>query len=391
MSEIQANCPHCGTSFSVALAQLSVANGHVRCGVCMKVFKAGDAPAAKEERIFDEPEAKQNTSSVSSLDDDASIEAWIKKNQKTGNANIQSGPVTAPEGNIPIESLRFDDEISDAFEDLKPAAKPGTKDFTFAHDDTITPAYAAKSDSADNDHLVGNFLGSQSSKPKIKTKSASAKQNFEIEDVEIADDPFSGGGFGDDFDDDPFAIDHDEEPVVHVVLGSTEIEDEQTLEARLQPQKLWPSLSAAFSFILICQLLINNFSDLAIQPSYRSFYSIFCSIGVCKLPPLENISSIRASNLIIRPHPKRQGALIVDAIINNKAPFAQSFPNLLLSFSNVQGKVVASREFKPSEYLQGELQGMLTMPSQSPLHLSMELVDPGKEALSYQLHFVSGS
>lgn len=390
MSEIQANCPHCGTSFSVALAQLSVANGHVRCGVCMKVFKAGEVPAEEETFIAEEPVAKQSPTPISALDDDASIEAWIKKNQKTGNANIQSGPVSAPEGDIPMESLRFDDEISDLFEDLKPAAKPGSKDFTAVPDDDISiPAYAAKNDvDDDTDRLVGNFSDSTNKKPAPKPKRGNRQQNFETN--ENSDDPFANDGFADDFDD-PFAIDHDDEPLVHVVLGSTEIEEVPTLESRLNGKKLWPSLSAVFSILLICQLLINNFDELAIDPSYRGFYSVFCSVGICELPALKNVNSIRASNLIVRPHPKRQGALIVDAIINNKAPFAQDFPNLLLSFSNIQGTVIASREFKPSEYLQGELKGLEIMPSQSPLHLSMEVVDPGKEALSYQLDFVSGS
>lgn len=388
MSEIQANCPHCGTSFSVALAQLSVANGHVRCGVCMKVFKAGEAPAEEETFIAEEPISNKSPSPISALDDDASIEAWIKKNQKTANTNTH-GPVTAPDVDIPMESLRFDDEISDVFEDLKPAPKPGSKDFTADLDDDFAiPAYAAKNDVDDSDHLVGNFSDSLNKKAPPKPKRSNRQQNFNSN--EAADDPFASDGFAEDFDD-PFAIDHDDEPLVHVVLGSTEIEEVQTLESRLNGKKLWPILSAVFSLLLVCQLLIKNFDELAIEPSYRGFYSVFCSIGICELPALQNVNSIRASNLIVRPHPKRQGALIVDAIINNKAPFPQDFPNLLLSFSNIQGKVIASREFKPSEYLQGELKGMQTMPSQSPLHLSMEVVDPGKDALSYQLDFVSGS
>jgi len=382
MSEIQANCPHCGTSFSVALAQLSVANGHVRCGVCMKVFKAGDAPAPEPELMFKPNQAQK----LVKQEDDSDIEAWIKKNQKPNKAGLQSGPVEAPKGPISKDAMRFDDEISDLFEDLKPAPKPGTKEFTLAPtEDVSVPAYAAKNEVVE-DKLFGNFSDTNFKKPDVKPKPASSKKQTEDQDFES---PFGDDEFTQDFDD-PFAI-GEEEPLVHVVLGSTEIEEVETLDSRLQAKKLWPALSAIFSVILISQLLIKNFDTLAINPSYRGFYSVFCAVGICTLPQLQKVESIRASNLIIRPHPNQPGALIVDAIINNKAPFAQVFPNLLLSFSNTQGKIIASREFKPSEYLKGELKGMTVMPSQSPMHLSMEIVDPGSEALSYQLDFVSGS
>jgi predicted Zn finger-like uncharacterized protein len=376
MSDIQANCPHCGTSFSVASEQLKVANGHVRCGVCMKVFKAGEG-------VEEEPKPQDimtASSKESSLDNDANIEEWIKKNQKS-HVSKPHGPVEAPENDSSIESLSFDDEISDAFEDLKPAPKPGSNDFEIEEDQESIPAFAA---TLEDDNSLDSV-----SDPAKRGKATKADDSFD--DLDMSDDPFDGDGFADDYDNDIFSNDDDDEPVVHVSLGSTDIEDEPTLEARLQPKKLWPSLTIVFSLLLITQLLVKNFNDLAIDPSYRGFYSVFCSMGICDLPPLENVDSIRASNLIVRPHPKQKGALIVDAIMNNRAPFDQAFPKLLLSFSNIQGKTIASRLFTPEEYLQGELTKLKTLPSQSPLHLSIEIVDPGKKAISYHLDFLPNS
>ncbi|NLY58064.1 MAG: DUF3426 domain-containing protein, partial [Gammaproteobacteria bacterium] len=47
MSELLVTqCPHCQTRFRLTPEQLSVANGHVRCGACLEVFHAADAAAA---------------------------------------------------------------------------------------------------------------------------------------------------------------------------------------------------------------------------------------------------------------------------------------------------------------------------------------------------------
>ncbi len=379
MSEIQANCPHCGTSFTVAEEQLSIANGHVRCGVCMKVFKAID----DDSNSINTTESPNQPSTVQGLDDDASIEAWIKKNQKTGNANIQSGPVEAPEGDIPLESLQFDDEISDDFQDLMTKSEGEAPDFSLEDDDDIdsVPAFAATMDKDQSlDDQLSNLVSEGHGQLQSRDIEHNADDNSVLDDFDDA--------FGSDLDDDPFAM--DDEPVVHVALGSAEIEEEETLESRLQPKILWPSLIAAFSLILCTQVLVKNFDTLALDSSYRSFYSPFCAIGICDLPTQKNLASIRASNLIVRPHPHRDNALLVDAIINNKAPFNQELPLLQLSFSDTQGSPVAARQFTPKEYLQGELAGLKSLPSHSPLHISLEIVDPGETAVGYRIDFIDG-
>ncbi len=379
MSQIEANCPHCGTSFTVSDDQLRAANGHVRCGVCMKVFKAAEpveapAPAPGPGPA---PAVQDNFG----LDDDSSIEEWIKKNQKTGNSNIQSGPVTAPE-NIQKESLSFEDEFSDAFEELTstpvddaPAPKQ-TKEPPQQQTTAKKESHAVEQ--AEEDEL--SELLTRGRDPVHQTETGNRKNES------------SNDGFGislDDLDDDMFGF-GDSEPVAQVALGSREIEELPTLENSL-PSFLWVALTLAFSLALFAQVLIKNFDELAIDPEYRSLYATFCSAGLCTLPPLKDVSLIRGSNLVVRPHPNQPGALIIDAMINNQAPYDQDFPILYLSFSNLQGKVIASRAFKPKDYLQGELRGLSNLPSKTPLHISLELVDPGVEAVNYNIDFMDNS
>ena len=74
---------------------------------------------------------------------------------------------------------------------------------------------------------------------------------------------------------------------------------------------------------------------------------------------------------------------MVDAVLQNNAAFPQTFPSLDLVFTDLQGKPLAARRFAPEEYLGGEVAGRKNIPVKQPIHISLELVDPGPDAVSY--------
>ncbi|MBD3647204.1 MAG: DUF3426 domain-containing protein, partial [Pseudomonadales bacterium] len=95
--------------------------------------------------------------------------------------------------------------------------------------------------------------------------------------------------------------------------------------------------------------------------------------------------SLSTTSLVVRSHEEFDNALRVDALLRNEAPFRQEFPVLDLRFSNTRNEVVAARRFKPDEYLGGELTGLRYIPARTEVRLSLEIVDPGKDALGYSL------
>jgi predicted Zn finger-like uncharacterized protein len=151
-------------------------------------------------------------------------------------------------------------------------------------------------------------------------------------------------------------------------------------------KRLWGGLSALLVLVLFIQIAWLQFDNLNRTEPYRSFYASVCSVLGCQLPALVDRSKIRAYNLVVRNHPKLENALIVDAILLNNASFQQPFPDLILAFSTIDDIPVASRRFKPQEYLRGELAGRSLMPQNQPVHLTLELVDPGSEAVNYHVY-----
>ena len=151
----------------------------------------------------------------------------------------------------------------------------------------------------------------------------------------------------------------------------------------------WGLLNLLGVIALSGQYLNYHFDELARQDQYRPWFEQLCpSIG-CQLPSKVDISQIKSSNLVVRSHPEFSGALVVDAILYNRAPFTQPFPLLEMRFADINGQLLASRRFKPSEYLAGELAGQTEMPPQTPIHVSLDILDPGTHAVNYSLSFHS--
>lgn len=149
---------------------------------------------------------------------------------------------------------------------------------------------------------------------------------------------------------------------------------------------LWGGLALVALLLILVQVAWLQFDRLSRIEPYRSVYAAACGVIGCTLPTLEDRSRIRAYNLVVRNHPDREDALVVDAILLNNAGFAQSFPDLILEFSDLNGEAVAARRFSPGEYLSGELAGRESMPPNQPIHLTLELVDPGEEAVNYRAY-----
>lgn len=154
------------------------------------------------------------------------------------------------------------------------------------------------------------------------------------------------------------------------------------------PRVLWSLALVALLLLLAGQYVYKNFETLARSPA-RPWLAQACGLAGCTLPPQVDASLIRSGNLIVRSHPTRPGALVVDAILTNLATFPQPYPQLQLQFSDLNGAPVAGRRFVPTEYLAGELTGAAVMPVQQPVHIALELVDPGPQAVNYALTVVS--
>jgi predicted Zn finger-like uncharacterized protein len=371
-------CPHCRTSFKVSHNQLSVARGAVRCGACKQVFNAA--------RQLLEQSTGQAAAASGPTREPAPTEVTAP--------HLPSSPVAWQASSAHLDQLDLDEELARLERRPAPTREQGT-----------TPSILSANRDQAEDWLEEPFGDHQHSTEDDTT--AVLVENTREE-------PRLGADSEPLLDDEPPALDRRRplkvEPAVvppraaeASVRNEPALRDEHLLELHEDPLELqwekprsslgkrflWAGLSLVAALALMGQYVAFHFDELARQDSYRPWFVTLCPTVGCTVPPRVDIHMIRSSNLVVRSHPTFTGALVVDAIIYNRASFGQPFPLLELRFADLNNKMIASRRFKPSEYLSGDLAGQGEMPPQVPIHIALDILDPGKRAVNYSLSFHS--
>ena len=81
--------------------------------------------------------------------------------------------------------------------------------------------------------------------------------------------------------------------------------------------------------------------------------------------------------------------MLIDTLIINKADYDQPYPDIELEFSSLEGQPIAERMLTPSEYLGGNISSKDLMPSGTPVHIDIEIQNPGPEAVTRQIYLRS--
>jgi hypothetical protein len=80
--------------------------------------------------------------------------------------------------------------------------------------------------------------------------------------------------------------------------------------------------------------------------------------------------------------------LIISASMINQAPFGQPYPTVEITLSDVNERRIALRRFAPEEYL-SDLRALAAgLPAGGSASLSLEVEDPGKDAVAFEFRFL---
>lgn len=374
-------CPHCQARFRVSHAQLSVARGVVRCGSCLQVFNAARQLLEQRAGASAPPGTQPAAEAAPQTPRAISQKQW-----------------TAEE--LDLDNLDLDEELAKLERrEIQHTLPPGTErrqagadrrqkeDALSASRDTVKAEeekWAASLFSEPPEERV-QASEEQPEPPKAPAtkQRTEPSMSFHIDDVD--DEPSLHSTPDDDDIDPPFtpltaAADEPEpeersqprrkrprpEASVHDDVLQDLEDDPLHLYAQKRPsgwgrRLLWMFLVLLAAAGLAGQYIAYQFDDLARQDAYRPWFQQLCPTLGCTVPSRVDIAHIKSSNLVVRSNPEFAGALVVDAIIYNRATFSQPFPLLELRFADLNGSLIASRRFKPGEYLSGELAGVLSL------------------------------
>ena len=150
----------------------------------------------------------------------------------------------------------------------------------------------------------------------------------------------------------------------------------------------WVGGSLALLLLLVAQLAWAWREPLLADPRVLAAASATCERLGCTLPAVADRSRILLMARDVRPHPSVPHALIISATLSNDAPFAQPYPTVEITLSDVNEKRIALRRFAPAEYV-GDLRALARgLPAGGTASLSLEVEDPGNNAVAFEFRFL---
>lgn len=341
------HCPHCRTTFRIHPQQLAQARGQVRCGVCNGGFNALDGLTEHLTAPLPAPAAAPDIVNKTAAAPPPPTEQPV--NIDFNAFDNLAGPLTA---SPPVPTAAPDITSS------------GTVDVAAARAPIEQPVIEAiEAEEAANALEVADASGEFNRPTAAETASEEIGITPHVQPV------------GDE------AL-----PDLGIIAAEprTLPAGEEPRPAPLWKTALWAMANVLLIVALTGQYLYYNRQQLAQYTELRPWLTQLCAVMHCDVPLQRDVKRIVLTSRLVESHPTRPNALLIDATLVNQADFAQPYPLLELRFSDLDNQLIAGRRFRPSEYLPPGTALQAGMVPHQPVHITLEIVDPGKDAVSFQ-------
>jgi hypothetical protein len=142
----------------------------------------------------------------------------------------------------------------------------------------------------------------------------------------------------------------------------------------------WAVALPLLALLLGLQLLLSQRAELAQDARWRPVLLTLCGVLGCDVPAWREPHAFAMLARDVRPHPTRDGVLHVTTSLRNDAPWPQPLPVVMLSLSDVDGRVLAARAVAPADY--GRRPSALVEPGDS-VDIAFDVREPSPRVVSF--------
>lgn len=391
-------CPHCLTVFVVGADQLKAAHGNVRCGTCLESFDAiphlSDGPPQAPPPDTDATDTIATGSTTASSDEaihplpDADPEWTIHSETedlvgKPDPAEPESAPDTAP--GIESDAGPGTDAADESATEVVPDHEFETDALPIPE---TGPEAAGPRSAAEQ---LSSTLDALRAATSIADSGPSPDDQEPAEDqVPVVPPPPPGRDAGDTGREVsvPDEAQPDRESPLPEVLRE-EVE-ERALRTTARRRTVLYGIAALALFALLGVQYVFFMPEDAVKryPQWRTSIESLCIRVGCVLPERRDPGRIRVVSRDVRVHPKIEGVMQIKATLTNSAPFRQPYPLVRFTLFNVNGQMIATRDFTPSEYLGRRVATSARLRPRTPFQMELDVLAPEEAAVSFEFSFL---
>ena len=150
----------------------------------------------------------------------------------------------------------------------------------------------------------------------------------------------------------------------------------------------WVTMALLIAMIVTFKLAEFYETPLLELPAVKSLKSRLGMPDPAAGQPFRDLQQIHLVSRELISHPYQADMLRLSATIVNRAPQSQPYPNLEVILLDARGEAMSKILFSPPDYLAEGASKDSGMTPQAYLPLVLDLPDPGREAVGFELNFL---
>lgn len=352
-------CPDCGTSFKVRPEHLVAHRGDVRCGNCDFIFNAFD-------HLAETPSQEEHTLQQA-------LEELLEPSVKSSGIGLLDGVTggTADEP-APFEEVDFELET-----EPMQATKPQDEELVLQNSENeASPLSSAlEADSISEPEVI------EPEPPEIKFPAGEHQGTTQVAEPE----PIPGT------EHEAGSLAHPEpEPERDIPSQPTPIIQQEPLNPK--SKRSTPAWRTGILVLLLLavvagQCIYSMRTQIAVLlPPAKPYLVKFCDIAGCivDLPRQSDLLVIDDSDL--RQDVEHEDVIILSTTIINHASFAQAYPLLEVTLTDVDDRALLRRVYQPHEYLPKDTEAKIGIAAGGEMLVRLHLATGGLKAAGYRVY-----
>jgi hypothetical protein len=170
------------------------------------------------------------------------------------------------------------------------------------------------------------------------------------------------------------------------IPGAASSEDYEVEFLSRPSSKLWAFGVALLLPLLVAQAVFMFRVDLAAyMPQLKPWLLSYCKILKCTVPLPQRASLMSIESSELKDDPAHRSQIVLVALLRNRASYAQAFPNLELTLTDLEDSAIARRTFRPEEYLPYPNRQAAGFPAAQELEVRLRLNTTDLKPIGYRL------
>jgi len=165
-----------------------------------------------------------------------------------------------------------------------------------------------------------------------------------------------------------------------------ELTDEVSAKPARRTSWAGVSIAATLALMLLGQATYYYRVELGARlPGLKPLLTQYCELLSCTVTLPKKIDLMVLESSELESDPAQSNIVILHALIHNRAPYAQTYPSLELTLTDLQDQAIARRVFHPVDYLKKGTDERIGIPANRDLDIRLRMDTTDLKPSGYRL------